>query len=277
MSSYKDTLSADQLSNIYIIIDEMQKAGITNIYTQSAFLAVISKESAFYPQSETSYRNTSNDRIRKTFGSRVPSNDAELNALKQNDIKFFDTVYGGRYGNALNEGYKYRGRGFNQLTFKGNYASIGQRINIDIVSNPDLVNRIDVAAKVLIDYFLREFNNQKIDINSFKDSQTALKRVFEANRGFGKGSIDSVPDVTGGYNLALSRLKDFDLIVGLNKKKKITKYLIIILISIIVYLLLIKIFPSIKEYNYVSFIGVLLSVYFIYEKTSLKNINNLID
>lgn len=220
MSAYLDKLTADQLSNIYIIIDEMVKMGITNVHTQAAILAVVSKESAFYPQPESSYRNTSNDRIRKIFGSRVPAGDIELNALKQNDINFFNVVYGGRYGNSPIEGYTYRGRGFNQLTFKGNYASIAQRIGVDIVSNPDLVNRIDVAAKVLIDYFLREFSKKGININSFSDSKTALKRVFEANRGFAKGSIDSVPDVTGGYNLALSRIDDFDKIVGESKKKK---------------------------------------------------------
>ena len=219
MASYKDTLSADQLSNIYTIVDEMQKAGIDNVHTQAAILAVVSKESAFYPQSETSYRNTSNERIRKYFGSRVPAGDVELTALKQNDVQFFDRVYGGRYGNSANEGYKYRGRGFNQLTFKGNYASIAQRIGVDIVSNPDLVNRIDVAAKVLIDYFLREFKKQNININSFSDTATALKRVFEANRGFAKGSIDNVADVTGGYAKALSRISDFDIIVDSSKKK----------------------------------------------------------
>lgn len=220
MSAYLDKLTADQLSNIYVIIDEMQKMGITNVHTQAAILAVVSKESAFYPQPEGSYRNTSNDRIRRIFGTRVPAGDVELTALKQNDVQFFNAVYGGRYGNSATEGYTYRGRGFNQLTFKGNYASIGQRIGVDIVSNPDLVNRIDVAAKVLIDYFLREFSKKGIDINSFSDSRTALKRVFEANRGFAKGSIDSVPDVTGGYNTALSRIDDFDKIVGESKKKK---------------------------------------------------------
>ena len=220
MGNYLSTLTANQLSNIYIIIDEMDKAGITNKHTQAAILDTVSKESAFYPQSETSYKNTSNSRIKEIFGSRVPSDDDSLTNLKQNDVAFFDAVYGGRYGNSSNEGYKFRGRGFNQLTFKGNYSSIGSRIGVDLVSNPDLANRIDVAAKILIDYFKREFTKKGIDINGFSDSRTALKRVFEANRGFGKGSIDSVPDKTGGYNTALSRIDDFDKIVGDSKKKK---------------------------------------------------------
>ncbi len=220
MSNYLSTLTANQFSNIYVIIDEMNKAGITNVHTQAAILDVVSKESGFYPQSETSYKDTSNVRIRKNFGSRVPSDDAALNILKQNDVAFFDAVYGGRYGNAKNEGYKYRGRGFNQLTFKGNYAEMSKFIQVDIVNSPDLANRIDVAAKILIHYFKDKFADKGLDINGFSDSSTALKRVFEANRGFGKGSIDSVPDATGGYQLAVSRLADFDKIVGESKKKK---------------------------------------------------------
>ena len=37
------------------------------------------------------------------------------------------------------DGYKFRGRGFIQLTGKDNYTAFGKSINEDIVSNPDLV------------------------------------------------------------------------------------------------------------------------------------------
>jgi len=276
MSDYLSTLKADQLSNIYAVIDEANKMGVTNPHAQAAILDVISKESAFYPQPETSYRNTSNDRIRKIFGSRVPADDASLNKLKQNDEAFFNAVYGGRYGNSPSEGYKFRGRGFNQLTFKGNYASIGQRIGKDLVTNPDVVNNIDVAAAIVIDYFKREFAKKGLDINSFTDSRTALKRVFEANRGFAHGSIDEVPDKTGGYQLALTRIDDFDKIVGEGKKKKITEYAIIVLLSLALYYIVIKLIPALANYKIVVLILMLVGVYFTYQKTSLKNINNLV-
>ena len=137
--SYLATLVPTQLSNIYTMVERMAKLGITNPYAQAAVLAVVSKESGFIQKSETSYRNTDNTRIRKIFGSRVPSDDASLDLLKQNDEAFFNAVYGGRYGNAANEGYKYRGRGYNQLTFKGNYKSIADLIKTDIVSTCEFV------------------------------------------------------------------------------------------------------------------------------------------
>jgi len=52
-------------------------------------------------------------------------------------------VYGGRMGNgneASGEGYKFRGRGYIQLTGKENYTAFGKAIGEDILSNPDVVS-----------------------------------------------------------------------------------------------------------------------------------------
>ncbi len=38
------------------------------------------------------------------------------------------------------EGYKFRGRGYIQLTGKDNYTAFGKAINEDVLSNPDLVS-----------------------------------------------------------------------------------------------------------------------------------------
>jgi putative chitinase len=51
-------------------------------------------------------------------------------------------VYGGRMGNGpepTKEGFKFRGRGYIQLTGKENYTAFGKSINEDIISNPDKV------------------------------------------------------------------------------------------------------------------------------------------
>lgn len=54
-------------------------------------------------------------------------------------IAIANAAYGGILGNARNEGYKYRGRGFVQLTGKANYQEIGKRLKLDLVNNPDLI------------------------------------------------------------------------------------------------------------------------------------------
>ena len=56
--------------------------------------------------------------------------------------KIANLVYGGRMGNGdevSGDGYKFRGRGYIQLTGKNNYVAFGKAINEDIAANPDLV------------------------------------------------------------------------------------------------------------------------------------------
>lgn len=59
-------------------------------------------------------------------------------------------VYGGRMGNgaeSTKEGYKFRGRGYIQLTGKSNYTNFSKFIGEDTVSNPDLVaNKYPLAS-----------------------------------------------------------------------------------------------------------------------------------
>jgi putative chitinase len=56
--------------------------------------------------------------------------------------KIANLIYGGRMGNgpeASGEGYKFRGRGYIQLTGKDNYSAFDKVVAEDIVANPDLV------------------------------------------------------------------------------------------------------------------------------------------
>ena len=51
-------------------------------------------------------------------------------------------VYGGRMGNgpeSTKDGYKFRGRGYIQLTGKDNYTAFDKFVDEDILGNPDLV------------------------------------------------------------------------------------------------------------------------------------------
>jgi predicted chitinase len=225
MPTYFDTLTAAQKSNIKFIVQRMNEKGITNPLTQSAILAVVSKESAFIPKSEDSYRNTANDRIRKIFGSRVSQFDeAGLTALKSNDEAFFNAVYGlPRFGQTANEGYKYRGRGLNQITFKSLYKKLGTLIGLDLVNNPDRVNELPVATDCLIHFFLDSFKTASADklaayntpdINGFKSTRDSVGAVYNANSGWGtpKSTIDSDP--TGGRAKAESRVDGFALLIN---------------------------------------------------------------
>ena len=57
-----------------------------------------------------------------------------------------DTKIGQSMGNTEEgDGYKYRGRGYIQITGKNNYKKIGNELNLDLVNKPDLLNDPVVA------------------------------------------------------------------------------------------------------------------------------------
>ena len=84
--------------------------------------------------------NYSKDGLKKIFPKYFPGNLSE--SYERQPEKIASRVYGGRMGNGVEEtkeGYKFRGRGYIQLTGKNNYVAFGKSINEDLVSNPDLV------------------------------------------------------------------------------------------------------------------------------------------
>ena len=166
----------------------MNKKGITDPLAQIGILSVISKECGFKPKSEVSYSTTANSRIRNIFGSRVAKySDSELDALKKNDEKFFNVVYAKTVGNqGGGDGYKYRGRGFNQLTGKKNYEKYGNMIGKDLVGNPDLVNDPETAAEIAVAFFTKGETGDVFP--KFKNKTEAATYFADINAGGGASS-----------------------------------------------------------------------------------------
>lgn len=64
------------------------------------------------------------------------------------------TRVGKRLGNTTpGDGYRFRGRGFIQLTGRSNYDGYGRRLGIPLVSNPDLALDATNAARIFAAYF----------------------------------------------------------------------------------------------------------------------------
>lgn len=68
--------------------------------------------------------------------------EPKVAAYAKQPQKIANLVYANRMGNgpeASGDGFKFRGRGYIQLTGKDNYTAFGKAIGVDIAANPDLV------------------------------------------------------------------------------------------------------------------------------------------
>ena len=138
--------------------------------------AIISKarrESNLRNAGEQSYRNTPNSRIRKVLPQLRHMSDSELNALKQDDKKFFDRAYS-KVG-----GYQYRGRGPIQITGKANYELLDKQLGLNgaLVKDPDLLLRDPKIANAASIQFLK---NAGLDKYTPKDQREAHQKVIAA-------------------------------------------------------------------------------------------------
>jgi len=121
------------------IPDTMEKFQINTPLRLAHFLAQCGHESGNFKLVNENL-NYSVDSLKRVFPKYFPENLAESYAKQPEKIA--SRVYGNRMGNGAEEtkeGYKFRGRGYIQLTGKDNYKAFGTAINEDIVSNPDLV------------------------------------------------------------------------------------------------------------------------------------------
>ncbi|WP_241565184.1 glycoside hydrolase family 19 protein [Paenirhodobacter populi] len=62
-----------------------------------------------------------------------------------------ETAIGRRLGNVrAGDGYLFRGRGYVQITGRTNYTNAGRKLGLDLVGNPDLALRGDIAASIMV-------------------------------------------------------------------------------------------------------------------------------
>lgn len=121
------------------IPDTAAKFGITNNLRLAHFLAQCGHESGGF-KAVSENLNYSADGLKKIFPKYFPGNLNESYA--RNPEKIASRVYASRMGNGdetSKEGFKFRGRGYIQLTGKSNYTAFAKFIGEDTVANPDLV------------------------------------------------------------------------------------------------------------------------------------------
>ena len=140
------------------MLEVVERYNITQPLRLAHFLAQIAHESGNF-QFVAENLNYSADSLLRVFPKYFKDKaTAELYARKPEKIG--SRVYESRMGNgdeASGEGFKFRGRGYIQLTGKDNYKAFSTFIGEDCVANPDLV-----ATKYPMDSAIWFFDKNKL-------------------------------------------------------------------------------------------------------------------
>jgi putative chitinase len=125
---------------IAMIPDTAAKFGIDTPLRLAHFLAQCGHESGGFRLTQENL-NYSAKGLNGIFKKYFPT-EASAAPYNRNPQKIANKVYSNRMGNGTEvsgDGYKFRGRGYIQLTGKDNYTAFGKSIGVDMTINPDLV------------------------------------------------------------------------------------------------------------------------------------------
>lgn len=147
-------VSGEQLQRMHIdpslasVFNEtFQKWGIETPLQQAAFIGQCGHECGNFRILEENL-NYSADRLTKIWPKRFTSLEM-AQPYNRNPRKIANKVYSNRMGNrdeASDDGWRFRGSGWLQLTGHDNFYHAGKACGVDFVMNPDLVRTPQYAA-----------------------------------------------------------------------------------------------------------------------------------
>jgi predicted chitinase len=182
--------------NIQYLIDACNQVGLTSKYAKCAILGICGGESGWLAIEEGSYYSNA-DSLAKIFKRTFPGGAAEAQPYTKwsgSKADFFRKIYSPAGNGALlghkdpEDGAKYYGRGFNQITGKSLYTQLnkflnGKGIAVDLVNNPQsLIDDPKTAALATAAFYSL---NVRADQNDPSYFTAALKRTGADANGSG--------------------------------------------------------------------------------------------
>lgn len=197
------------------LTEAMTKFGINDVLQVSHFLSQIMHESGNF-KFVSENLNYSADGLANTFPSRYGLKDVSgiyvkvnnrilpnplAKSLQRKPQAIANNLYCNRMGNGneqSGEGFRYRGRGYVQLTGKDNYTAFGKSINEDLTVNPDLVATPKYASLSAAWFFSKNGINKIAD----KGATTAvITEVTKKINGGNKGLNERIKNFNEIYQL----------------------------------------------------------------------------
>jgi putative chitinase len=166
------------------LIDDMMAHEIDTPLRAAHFLAQAAHESnSFKFKSEN--LNYSQDGLLKIFPKYFTKESSELYARKPEKIA--NKVYASRMGNGdekSGDGWKFKGRGYIQLTGKDNYKAFSEWAKEpSIMENPDQVAEDKYAGLSAIWFWNKNGLNKIADTDNLRDNSTVEKITKRVNGG----------------------------------------------------------------------------------------------
>ena len=179
-------MTSEQLAKLGINPDwlpHLQKTfdrySIDNTVRQSAFIGQCMHESANFKVMQENLNYSANG-LKSIWASRFPT-DEIANAYARNPEKIANKVYANRMGNGneeSGEGWKYRGRGLIQCTGKDLYKTLSDALNIDLVSDPDLLQEMPFASMSAGWFWNKKGLNALADAKDYKEMTKRINGGF---------------------------------------------------------------------------------------------------
>lgn len=153
----------EAMDRFKILLPEEKACFLGQALVESGNLTSLVENLAYRPQA-----------IMANFRGRfTPAEAAEFGYVpgkqKADQRMIANIAYGGRYGNGdrhTDDGWRYRGRGPFQLTFKDNYLRCGKAIGKDLISSPQLLEEPEAGA-LSAAWFWTVGNKGGTSLNSF--------------------------------------------------------------------------------------------------------------
>ena len=179
------------------LIQVMEANGINTPMRQAAFLAQCGHESSDFTKTQENL-NYSTERLLQVFPKYFKTKE-EAARVAQNPETIANIVYSNRMGNGASttgDGYKFRGRGYVQLTGRDNYTRFSAKMGVDAVAQPDYVASPEGAALSAVWFWNTNDLNRLADRGAMVD---ITKRI--------NGGVVGLEDRMKRYEKALGVLK----------------------------------------------------------------------
>ena len=152
---------------------------INNVNRQSAFLGQCMHESNSFKVLQENLHYSANG-LKSVWGSRFPTNEIADKYANHPDM-IANKVYANRMGNGDEEsgdGWKYRGRGIIQCTGKDLYKTLSNALNIDLISDPDMLLEMPYASMSAGWFWNRKQLNLLADSKDYKEMTKRINGGF---------------------------------------------------------------------------------------------------